>query len=1173
MRLLKKLILKKSCVAFFICISLTVMYLPATTHAEEAATFATGQIYNGFKLVEDKPLSEINSNALVFEHVKSGARLLYLQNDDENKVFSISFYTPPSDDTGVNHVIEHSVLYGSEKYPVKSPLMQVLKDSVSNFANALTFSDRTEYPFATNNYKDFKNLLGIYMDAVFYPNFRYEPKIFSQEGWHYELNSKDSDLSYNGVVYNEMKGNYSSPDVLLQDNVMKSLFPNTLYNFESGGDPEVIPQLTRDKALETYNKYYTPSNSYIYLSGKLDILDTLKFLDEQYLSKFDKKTIDSTIPTQKPFNQRTEKDADYAVPVGSDTNNKTYLSLNYAINVNGNSDDIYGLQLLNAMLLSSNSSILSNAIIQNGFGSSAQGSFNVNLAEPVFQIQVSGANEQNKDNYTKFIDAALTNIAKGGIDKNTIDSVFNSAEISLRAQKTVGSRGLNFDEDAIAGWMYYGNPTTYLESEKSFANIKKSIDSGYFENLIQKYFIDNKHSSLVVLKPKAGLQEEMDANAKKTLADFKSKLSDSEIDSLVKQTKDLKAWQDTPDTKEALSSIPTLSLSDINTNTSTTPLIEKDVDGVKVLDHPIYTNKLDYMNMYFDSSTVSQDKLPYLYLLSDILGQLGTEKHSSAEVYSKELNIGGLSFTPYVIPKFENDTVYYPKFIVSCNTLGGNLPDAMNLISEIINTSKFDDKEQLKTTIKSLKSGLTSYITNDPSNTSTTKVQSYFSPLGQYNETGDLQFYNFVSDLDTNFDSKADEIIKNLKDVSSLVFNKENLTVGITADDNEYDKFQQSLTTLLNQIGDSKLQTYSYKFDDTAKNEGLMIPSQVQYIAEGYNINKLGYKYSGNMLVLSKILTTEYLMNEVREKGGAYGTSFSISPQGNALFTSYRDPNLKETLDTFDKAGDFLRNFKADDSQMTSYILGIVNSKDASLDPSSRGTSADIAYISGETMQDAEQISKEILNTKSQDISAYANMIDAITKQSTYCVIGNDTKIQENKDLFTNVTDVLNDQNNQNNKEHAKQLLETAKSTLLVANYINAYTEISKLSQTDQQALMPDLISLKASVLTPDITNILNTIVALHNDPSISNSLEIVHAITDEVKLKENQTYLFEQLNNVTFNEVFTPDVTAAFNAVNDTRAKKDTVSIQLAKDTIAKVKNKGSEQWLTDYLTRALSE
>jgi len=1003
MNILRKLVEKRNWVACLICVNFINVSSVDIVYAKDNITLNLSQTYNGFKLVSEKPLGEINSIAMEFKHIKSGARLLYLKNEDENKVFSINFYTPPSDDKGANHIIEHSVLYGSEKYPVKSPIMQIMKDSVSNYANAITFNDRTEYPFATNNSKDFRNIMGIYMDAVFYPNFRKDPKIFSQEGWCYNLNHKDSDLSYNGVVYNEMKGNYSSPNVILENTIMKSLFPDTLYNYSAGGDPEDIVKLTRDKALETYNKYYTPSNSYIYLYGKIDILDNLKFLDDNYLSKFDKKEINVTIPVQKPFSKRQEKNEDYAVEIGADTKNKTYLSLNYVVNTNVSDEDMLGLQLLNLMMFSSSTSPISREVIKSGLGSSMQGGLNTNLKQPVFQITLSGAEAINKDKYIRTIDSEFNKIFRHGISKQSITSVLSLAEASIRSQKTVGNKGLDYGEKAVSGWMYTGDSTAYLGFEHNLANIKKSVDTDYFNKLIKKYIIDNKHSSLVVLAPRAGLQEENDLKEKKALADYKSKLSKKDVDDLVKQTKELKTWQDKPDSKESIAKMPTLLLSDINTKTKPTLQIEKNIDNVKILNRPLYTNKLAYINMYFDSSRVPQDKLQYVYLLSNILGRVDTDKHKVAEVYKELLNIGGLSFIPIAIPKFKNNEIYYPKFVVECSTLTDNLEKSTNLMGEVINKSKLDDKAQLKGIVKSLKEGFAQTTINSPESIASSRIKSYVSEVGQYNEIGDVKFYDFLVDLDANFDAKAEDTITNLKTVSKLIFNKENLVVGVTIDPDQYNKFEKNLTLLLSKISNKKLETYNYKFAQAAKNEGLAITSQVQYISKGYDINKLGYKYTGSMEVLAKILTTEYLMNEVREKGGTYGSSFSISSQGVAMFSSYRDPKLKETLKAFDKSADFLRSFTADESKMTSYILGLINSKDTLLQPSTKGKSEDYDYISGKTKQDKDKIFNEILNTKAEDIRAFADMIEAITKQNVYCVVGRKDKLNNNKDIFTKV--------------------------------------------------------------------------------------------------------------------------------------------------------------------------
>jgi Zn-dependent M16 (insulinase) family peptidase len=1009
MRSQKNMLKFKNWITCILCFTFITTLVPISIRAKEKNILTVGEIYNGFTLIEKKTISEIDSNALVFEHKKNGAHVLYLQNEDINKVFSIDFYTPPTDDTGVNHILEHSVLYGSEKYPVKSPLMEVFKTSVSTFANAYTSYDKTSYPFASNNDKDFKNIMGIYMDAVFFPNFKKDSRIFSQEGWRYELDSKDGELKYNGVVYNEMKANYSSPNFTLDTSIKKSLYPDTIYNWETGGNPEVMPTLTYEKALDTYNKNYHPSNSYIYLYGNLNILDTLKFLEEQYLSKFDKKDYECTINKQKSFDSRRIITSEYALPKEADTKNKTYLALNYAIDLESNKEDLIGLQLLADILVNSDTSPLKDLLVKENGGSNLTASFNSSMLQPYFSFKLDGSEEVNSEAFSKSLDSALNDIVKKGLDKSYIHSVFNSIEMQLRSNKTKGATGLSYLENATIGWLYHRDSTRYLETEQSIENIRKSIISGYFEKLIQKYFIDNKHSSLVILKPKAGLAEEVAASTKKTLEEYKSKLSEQQLNQLLNDTKTFKEWQNSPDSKEALDTIPTLTIEDIDTTESITTNDEKTISEVKVLNHPMYTNKLTYTNMYFDSSTVPQDMLKYLYLLSSLLGRVDTENYPFEELHRRIVDVGGISFYPTSIAKFKDSNVYFPKFIVSSASLTDRIDESLELTNEIINKTKFDNKEEIRKYIKETKANMESNLSYMSDTIGNSKLQSYISTRGKYDNIGVLDYYKFITDIDANFDSKSDEIIKRLNEVSKLLFNKNNLIVGITADKGDSNKVEDSLGKFIKNIKNNNFKKYDYKFDNSIKNEGFSLPSNVQYVYKGANINDLGYKYKGSMLVLSKILSMEYLMNEVREKGGAYGTGFSISTEGNAVFSSYRDPNIKETLDVYKKASDFLKDFNADDKKMNSYILGLVSSVDNLYDPSTKGARADSYYISGRTVEDDKEIRKEILATKAKDISAFADLIDAIINANTFTVVGNGEKLQENKELFTNMHNLVKD--------------------------------------------------------------------------------------------------------------------------------------------------------------------
>lgn len=1177
MRGLKNLKPKKSLLALMLCLSFFVgCCLPQVAYADEilasgTVTLYDRQVINGFKLVETKDVPEIGSKALTFEHIKSGAHLLYLQNNDPNKVFSISFYTPPSDNTGVNHILEHSVLYGSEKYPVKSPLMQVMKQSVANFANAMTSNDRTEFPFATTNYKDFKNLLSIYMDAVFNPRFKTDRRVFDQEAWHYELNSKDDKLAYNGVVYNEMQGNYSSPEQLLQNYTNQSLFPDTLYNYEAGGDPAVMPQLTYEKALETYNKNYHPSNSCVYLYGDLDINETLKFLDEQYFSKYDKKTYNSQVPKEKPFTQRQEKVGEYAIPAGADTKNKTYLALNFVTDTNKNTEDLLGLQILSSMLLGMDTSPLKSALLENGFGTSVSGSVDVAVAEPVFKIVVNGANEADKDNFSKFVDDALKTIADGGLDKQTIKSIFNATDFSMRTNKINGQRGLNYSQSAFIGWLYNDNPLQYLEIEQYLTNIKNKIDNGYFESLIKKYLLNNNNSSLVVLKPKAGLSDEKAAETQKALAAYKAKLSSSEVDALVKETKTFKAWQDTPDTPEALATIPTVALSDINTDVTGTSLVEKIVNDAKVLYHPLYTNKLVSMNMYFDTTSVPQDKLPYIYLLCSLLGRLDTSRYDQGALLNNIMDIGNISCSPDIVSKYNDNKVYYPKVTLSCVTMTDKFSPAIRLLSEIMNNTKYDNKDVIKSIVTEQKSNLVSMINNNAVGIAVGRLQSYLSQRGKYNDIGNTEYYRFICDLNDNFDEKYEDVVKNLVQVSKLVFNRENLIVGVTVDQNEYKDVEAGLSTLLGTLPKEKLQRYTYKFDNTTKNEGFATPSNVQYVAKGFNIYDLGYQMNGSMDVLSKILTTEYLTNEVREKGGAYGSSFYVNQDGNAIFYSYRDPNLKETLNIFDKAGDFLRNFKADDKQMTNYILALVNSQGSASDPFTIASSADMSYLSGVTMEDSVKLRNEIMNTKAKDIVAYAGLMDAIAKQNVYCVIGNAAKLNENKGLFSDVVDLLADGKPSNGKAltvaQVKTLIQTAKKSLLCQDYNKAYVETLKLPKEAQPELLAELTSFSKGVFTEDVMKGIDALISLPKNNTLYKFFEIQTLLQKEIKNVENSKYLLNELYTWGAKLVLTDDVQAAMDSLNNIAAQRTSESVKAAEAAIEKVSSKENRAWLTEQL------
>jgi Zn-dependent M16 (insulinase) family peptidase len=969
-----------------------------------------GRIYEGFKLISKTDVKEISSKAMLFVHEKSGAQLLFLENDDDNKVFSITFKTPPEDSTGLPHILEHSVLCGSRKFPVKEPFVELAKGSLNTFLNAMTFSDKTMYPIASKNDKDFMNLMDVYLDAVFYPNIYKYPEIFMQEGWHYDLEDKGGELVYNGVVYNEMKGAFSSPDEVLFSKSQHSLFPDTTYGKESGGDPEVIPELTLQQFLDFHKKYYHPSNSYIFLYGKMDVIEKLRFINEEYLKNFDKINVDSDILVQESFSSPKEVIVDYSISEDDDEKDKTFMSLNFVIDKSVNPETYLAFEILEHMLLETPAAPLKRALIESGIGKDVLGRYDNSMLQPVLYIAVKNSNESQKEKFKEVVFGTLQRLVKEGIDKKLIEASININEFRLREANYDGyPKGLIYNIKCLDSWLHGENPLMHLEYEAVFSKIKEALTSDYFERLIEKYLLNNNHSSLVVLRPQKGLAEKKDRELKNKLREYKSRLSEEDINKIINDTKKLRERQTSDDSPEDLEKIPLLSLKDIERKAEELPLVEREENGIKVLAHSETTNGIEYVNLYFDSMGVEQDLIPYVGLLSGVLNKLSTEKYSYEEL-SKLINIhtGGISFAAEAFEKKGNDEDYYAKFIVKSKALVSKMPELFELIGEIIGHTKFDDKKRLKEIIQELKSRMEMIILDRGHVMSSGRVLSYFSPVEKYRELiRGVAFYQFISELEKNFDSLSDNIIENLKKVSKAIFNKTNLIVSVTGSDDYYEKFREGFNSLCNHLGNDEIVPQEYRFEQTPLNEGLMTPGAVQYVAKGFNIKRLGYAFSGDLHVLSSILSLDYLWNKVRVQGGAYGCFGRFKTNGNMVFASYRDPNLSETLKVYDALDEYVRNFNVNDREMTKYIIGTISELDFPLTPSAKGEKATSNYIKGITQEDIQRERDEVLSTNQERIRECAKIISEAMKQNYLCVIGNESKIKENKDVFNNFVSIL----------------------------------------------------------------------------------------------------------------------------------------------------------------------
>jgi presequence protease len=997
--------LTKSYLSNFIIIILFIMIsTPVYSQSGSTATqYEVGKSYHGFKLLQKEFVKEVNADCYYFEHEKSGAKLFKIAADDPNKTFCIAFKTIPESDYGTPHIMEHSVLNGSKNFPVKSPFDILAKGSLNTFLNAMTGSDVTMYPVASMNDKDYFNLMHVYLDAVFYPLIYSDPKIFMQEGWHYELTSPDAPLVYKGVVYNEMKGAFSSPTRELFYQTTKNLFPDNGYGFSSGGYPSAIPKLTYEAFLSFHKKNYHPSNSYIYLYGNADLDKELAFIDSVYLSKFDKQDVQINITLQKPFKQMKEVTAYYPVTEGDKTENQTYLSLSFVAGLNTNLALTTALNVICDVLVNQESAPIRLAMQKAGIGQDIYAYVN-DTEQNVVQIVVQKANPADKSKFYDILISELKKASETGLDKKAVEGTFNRYEFSLR-EGNDAQKGLTYAGRLLGGWFFANDPYMGLEYEKPIAEVKSMLGSGYIEKIIKQDMIDNPHSLLLVLEPKPGLENENNEKMQAELEKFKESLSPKQIDSLVQVTKDLMNYQKREDTPEALAKIPLLELKDINPESQWYNLKKEEIEHVPLLYHEEFTNNVVYTNLYFDEKVLPKELIPYSSLLAEVLGSLSTANYSYGDL-DKELNIHTGGFSTHLNSYLENqlDKNLDSKFVVSSKALNNKTEKMFGLISEIISKTKYADKDRLKTVLARHQAQLDSQVKQNGFGVAMTRVSSYFSKEGLFNEmTSGLDYYHFITKLNNDFDSSYENIANMLIQTAKLLFTKENMTASITCANEDLPNFTENLGEFIKALPDTKPEYSQWDLKPEKKNEGILSASKVQYVLEGFNFKDMGYEYNGKMLVLNQILSREYLQNKLRVLGGAYGGFSSFSNSGQVVFASYRDPNLKETLDNYDSIPGYLETFNADDQEMTRFIIGTIARIDHPLTPSQKGDVAFTRYFEKVTRNDVQKIRDEVLSTTPQDIRNMKKLVEDILSKKTYCVYGNEDKINSVKEIFNNV--------------------------------------------------------------------------------------------------------------------------------------------------------------------------
>lgn len=964
----------------------------------------------GYDLLKQEAIEDIHSTGYSFKHKKSGARICVIANDDENKVFHIAFRTPPENSTGVAHILEHSVLCGSKNFPSKDPFVELAKGSLNTFLNAMTYPDKTMYPVASCNDKDFANLMHVYMDAVFFTNIYEREEIFRQEGWSYQLENPEDELTYNGVVYNEMKGAFSSPEDVLDREILNSLYPDTSYGNESGGDPDFIPDLKFSEFLGFHSKYYHPSNSYIYLYGNMDIEERLSWLDQEYLNKYDVMPVDSEIKLQKPFENPHEVCRKYSVANTDTVTENTYLSWNVSI---GTSLDVLlanAFAVIEYALLSAPGAPLKQALLDAKIGKDIMGSYDSGTYQPMFSIIAKNSDPEKKEAFLEIIRTNLEKIAEAGIDEKALRAGINYMEFRFReADFGAYPKGLMYGIDLMDSWLYDENrPFDYLHQLKYFDELKTKIGTGYFEELIRKYLLNNPHATVVLVEPEKGLTLKNEERIKKELADYKAGLTQEEITELVEKTKKLREFQETPSTDEELQAIPLLDREDITR--SAQPLYNKEehIGDTLLLHHDVYTNGIVYLDMLFDPKYVKKEHLPYLGILKATLGMIDTDHYSYGELFN-EINIrtGGISGGIDVFPDRSGGS-YQTAFTIKGKTLYHEAEFVCAMIEEIIFHSKLDDEKRLYEIIAQLKSRLQMRLSSAGHSTSASRAIAYFSDVSAFSEAvGGVSFYKLIENIEENFEERKGELISILKELVSCIFRKDTLTISATCDDEGKNALVKPLEKMIARLPEGGLTPQESMKALGKRNEGFKTSSKVQYVARAGNYREAGFEYTGALRILKVILSYEYLWLNIRVKGGAYGCMSGFGVTGNSYFTSYRDPNLGATNQVYEGITEYVKNFTVTSRDMTKYIIGTISELDTPLTPMAKGNRSLNAYMSHISEEDFQKERDEILAADQEVIRRLADIVAAILAQNYLCVVGNEEKLAEEKDLFMELASLV----------------------------------------------------------------------------------------------------------------------------------------------------------------------
>lgn len=960
---------------------------------------------HGFTAVKSEPISEVEGTVHLMHHAASGARLMFIENDDANKAFSITFKTPAADDTGVFHILEHSVLCGSEKFPVKEPFVNLLKTSMQTFLNAMTFPDKTMYPVASTNEQDLVNLMDVYLDAVFHPDIYRRPVIFQQEGWHRELEGEGEGerLVVNGVVYNEMKGALSEPDSVLYDGLSAALFPDTTYRFESGGTPAAIPTLTYEGFLENHRRHYRPDNAYIILYGNLDADRFLGFLDERYLAPLAAKErgpLDiNPLGLQAPV-----APAPVVVPMATAPENAC-AAVGFVIGRAAERERIVAADILMDAIMGANESPLKRALLDAGIADDAIGYVADSVAQPFAVVSLRGARPGAAERLRAIVAAEARRLAEGGLDRELVRAALSHAEFVMRERNFGYPDGVVLAMSAMAGWLYADDdPAAYLRFEDVFASLREKVEEGYFEALLRELFLDNDHRACAEVVPTESDEaaEEAEAAGEREAA---AELTEDEAAFIREAVRALREAQEAPDAPEALEKLPQLSRADIGEAPAEAMWEVGECGPWRLIRHHLPCRGIAYAYRYFAMDGLAFDELPYATVLACVLGKLDTARHTAAELDTLvQAHLGNLGFAVEVHEDAEDRERIRPMFVMGSSALDEEVPWAARLAEEVLRETDFADTERIRDILGQRRIAMEQAFASAGHSAAMARVASYYLPAGVVREAlSGVGFYRFLKELLAHFDERAGELTAKLADLAARLFTDGGCTLSFGGSEEALDAYREASAPFDGMAGAPVL-TVPAPED---KHEAFVVASDVTYTACGWDRRLLGEPYGGTWLLASRILSYDFLWTEVRVKGGAYGAGFQTTRSGSSRFYSYRDPRIDETVERFRTAGDWLAGvFSPTESEMDGYVVSTVASLDAPAKARELLRRQDGLYFSGATLADRARVREEVRAARTEDVRALAPSVDAIAGAGCVCAFGNGEVIRASGEDF-NVVDLL----------------------------------------------------------------------------------------------------------------------------------------------------------------------